>query len=350
MGIAVGTASWTDPTLIKDAGFYPSASMSAEDRLKYYASIFTMVEVDATYYGPPAERVSELWVERTPPHFRFDIKSYALFTQHPAEARSLWRDVAADLPPEHRDKKRVYLNHLPPEAVDRAWDHFRTSLEPLQRAGKLGAVMMQFPPWFTAKKANREYLREVGDRMAGMPVAVEFRHGSWMGEDDRDRTLSLLEQLGLAYVCVDEPQGFKTSVPPVVAATADLAVVRFHGHNAETWNAKGITAAERFEYLYSVDELREWVEPIRELASSAAETHAVMNNCYRDYGVRNARQLADLLGEGLQHGAPTERLDAADLADRTKAELLDEARRRDIPGRSSMTKTELARAIVEDDR
>jgi uncharacterized protein YecE (DUF72 family) len=302
--IAVGTSSWTDPTLTRDTDWYPAKTMSAEDRLKHYASVFPVVEVDATYYAPPAARVAELWAERTPPGFRMDVKAYSLLTQHPAQPKTLWKDLAEVLPEEHRGKRSVYLHHLPDDAVDEVWARFSEALEPLRAAGKLGAVMCQFPPWFTAKRANRDYLAALPPRLPGTRVAVEFRHPSWLAdEDEARRTFALLEQLDLAYVCVDEPQGAKSSVPPRTAVTAPLAVVRFHGRNAETWEKKGLTAAERFEYLYDEAELREWVPPIRELAGGAEEVHALFNNCYQDYGVRNAQQLGQLLGEGLQAGA-----------------------------------------------
>lgn len=304
MGIAVGTSSWTDPTLTKESDFYPRRSMSAEQRLRHYASIFPVVEVDGTYYAPPTARTAQLWAERTPAGFRMNVKAYALFTQHPTRPNTLWEEVHDELPDEHRDKRSTYLAHLPAAAVDRAWDHFGDALVPLQAAGKLAAVVFQFPPWFTARRDNRTYLAELAERLPGHQLAVEFRHRSWLdGDDDRRRTLRLLEEHGLAFVCVDGPQGFDSSVPPLVAATADLAIVRFHGHNRETWEAKGISAAERFRYLYSEEELAAWVEPIRGLAAATSETHALMNNCYRDYGVRNARQLGQLLGEGLQAGA-----------------------------------------------
>jgi uncharacterized protein YecE (DUF72 family) len=165
--------------------------------------------------------------------------------------------------------------------------------------------VFQWPPWFTAKRANRAYLETLPERLPDYRVAVEFRHGSWLGDGDRDRTLDLLRAAGMTYVCVDEPQGFKTSVPPVVAATSpELALVRFHGHNAENWERKGITAAERFRYLYDEGELAAWVPELRGLDEQAAETHALLNNCYQDYGVRNAYQLGVLLDEGLQPGAP----------------------------------------------
>ncbi len=307
MSILVGTSSWTDPTLVRDTDFYPPGASSAEERLRHYASIFPVVEVDSTFYAPPSPDVARLWVERTPLGFRMEIKSYGLFTGHPVRPGTLWEDLRREIPVEHQDKTSVYVGHLPGELVDEAWTRFDRALRPLHDAGRLGAVVFQWPPWFTAKRANREHLEALRDRLPDYRIAVEFRHGSWLSEGDRDRTLALLEEHALTYVCVDEPQGFKTSVPPVVAATtADLALVRFHGHNADNWQRKGITAAERFRYLYDEDELQAWVKPLKDLAVEVGETHVLMNNCYQDYGVRNAHQLASLLGEGLQPGAPAE--------------------------------------------
>ena len=294
--IRVGTASWTDKTLI-DSGWYPKKSMSAKERLAFYADRFRMVEVDATYYFPPTQDLAGLWKRRTPDDFRMDVKAYSLLTGHPTKPDSVWEDVYEQVLDEHRDKRNVYLEHFPPAAIDLAWEHFHDALKPLDSAGKLGAVFFQFPPWFHASRASRAFLSELADRLPGYQIAVEFRHRSWLADtDDARRTLDLLEDLGLAFVCVDGPQGFDSSVPPITAATADLAVVRFHGHNRETWEKSGISTAERFAYLYEEDELRDWVDPIRDLASEASETHAVMNNCYGDYGVRNAGQLATLLG------------------------------------------------------
>lgn len=293
--IYVGTASWTDPTLVRESDFYPRRSMSAEERLRFYAELFPLVEVDATYYFPPTAELAALWTERTPAHFRMDIKAYSLFTEHPTNPKSLWRDVHADIPEEHRSKRSLYLSHLPAAAVDRAWEHFRAALMPLHSAGKLGAVFFQFPPWFRPNRRSRDYLAGLRERLPDYDIGVEFRHGSWMQEGEGERTLRLLEEIGLSYVCVDEPQGFDTSVPPVLAATAPLAVVRLHGHNRETWEKKGITPAERFRYLYSEAELEAWAPRIQELMGSSQETHVLMNNCYRDYGVRNAQQLKAIL-------------------------------------------------------
>ena len=304
--VRIGTASWTDPTLTRETDWYPRKSMSAEERLRHYASIYTMVEVDATYYYPPTQDLAGKWTERTPSDFRFDVKAYSLLTQHPTRADSVWAEVAEQLPEDHRDKRRVYLEHLPEPAVERAFTLFAEALLPLESAGRLGAVFFQFPPWFVASRDNRRYVESLPDRLPQYPIAVEFRHHTWLDEDTAPRTLELLERRGLAHVCVDGPQGFASSVPPVPAVTADLAVVRFHGHNAETWEKKGISAAERFAYLYDERELEEWAGTIETLRGSAAETHAVFNNCYRDYGVVNARQLGQLLDAGLQADAPPE--------------------------------------------
>ncbi len=295
--IRVGTASWTDPTLTKEADWYPKRSMSAEERLRYYADRFRVVEVDSTYYFPPTVDLAEKWIDRTPEDFRFDIKSYSLFTGHPTKQRSVWADVLAQLPEEHRGKSNVYLDHLPEAAVDRAWERFREALRPLDSAGKLGAVFFQFPPWFHPGSKARRFLQELPQRMEGFDVAVELRNAGWFGGGDTDRTLEMMDELELAYVCVDEPQGFDNSVPPVTAVTHPrLAVVRMHGHNRENWNRKGISAAERFRYLYSEEELEEWAAEVRKLAEGTRETHVLFNNCYRDYGVRNAAQMAHLLG------------------------------------------------------
>ena len=305
--IRVGTASWTDPTLTKETDWYPKKSMSAADRLKYYASLFPVVEVDATYYYPPTEDLAGKWVERTPADFRFDVKAYGLLTGHPARAESVWPEVRSQLPSEHRDKRRIYLDHLPEDAVTLAFERFAEALLPLDSAGKLGAVFFQLPPWFVANRANRRYLEALPDRLPQYPIAVEFRHRSWLDDDTAPRTMDMLQRRGLTYVCIDGPQGFDSSVPPIVTATTDLAVVRFHGHNAETWEASGISAAERFAYRYNDDELRTWAGRVAELSTSAGETHAVFNNCYRDYGVVNARQLGELLDTGLQPDAGLQR-------------------------------------------
>jgi uncharacterized protein YecE (DUF72 family) len=296
--IYYGTSSWTDRTLLASKRFYPSSASSAADRLRFYAERFPLVEVDSTYYALPSERNAALWIERTPQHFVFNVKAFGLFTGHPVPERSLPAAVKERLPESVREKARIYRKDLPKEVDELVWDMFESALRPLADAGKLGAILFQFPHWFVRSRRNFDYLRELGERFP-YRIAVEFRGGGWMEEAKRESTLAQLEELGMAYVVVDEPQGFRSSTPPVVACTSpELAFIRFHGHNAETWEKPGLTAAERFRYLYDEEELRAWVKPAQELSGQAKQLHILMNNCYEDYGVRNAAQIATMLAGG----------------------------------------------------
>lgn len=292
--VRTGTCSWTDPTLVKGTDWYPRKSMSAADRLAFYAAHFPVVEVDSTYYWPPTPKLAEDWVERTPDGFVMDVKAYSLLTGHPTRRESLWDDLRELVVEEHRGKRNVYADHLPPDAVDEAWTRFDHALAPLHRAGKLGGVLLQYPEWFTPKKANREILRAARERLPDYDLYVELRSPRWWATgEDRDRTLGVLRDAGLVHVIVDAPP--KAGLPAVVAATAGAAVVRFHGRNDDTWDRKDISAAERFDYLYGRDELAEWVPRIEQLAGEVDRVHALLNNCHGDKGVRNAADLADLL-------------------------------------------------------
>jgi uncharacterized protein YecE (DUF72 family) len=288
--IQVGTASWTDRTLI-ESGWYPEDADTPEKRLRYYAEQFPLVEVDSTYYGLPAEQTASLWAERTPARFTFNVKAFSLFTQHPTRVTALPSDLRPD--PEQLDKHTLYLRDVPPDVVEEIWARFVSALEPLRAAGKLGPILLQFPPWFTISRANKDYILACAERLApDHQVCVEFRHQSWMIERNRQETLDFLTEHQLPLVCVDMPQGHRSSIPPVVAATSDLAVVRFHGHSTK-WTSKDIH--ERFGYLYSPDELREWAPRIRELSEDAEQVQVLMNNCYSNYAQTNAQQLAELL-------------------------------------------------------
>jgi uncharacterized protein YecE (DUF72 family) len=294
--VRIGTASWTDPTLIKSGRFYPPGTNTAEARLRFYASQFPIVEVDSSYYYLPREEQAGLWVERTPPDFVFNIKAFSLLTGHPTQRKAIPPDLEDEIDPEHRDAQRVYRNHLSSRALDELWKRFHDALLPLDSAGKLGAVLMQYPEWFTPKHDNREELRQLRERLPGYQLCVEFRNRAWLEERDREHTLETLAQEGLALVCVDMPQGFRSSLPPLAEVTApELAVARFHGRDPEAWKHKGPTATPRFRYLYKEQELREWVPRIEHLAEGARNVHVLMNNCYEDYAVRNARDLAGLL-------------------------------------------------------
>jgi uncharacterized protein YecE (DUF72 family) len=285
--VLIGTASWTDKTLLA-SGWYPENVDTPEKRLAYYAEQFRLVEVDATYYSLPSERNSELWAQRTPAGFVFDVKAFSLLTQHPTKLTSLPKALR----PEDA-KSRVYVKDLPPKTVDEVWDRFLSALTPLHEAGKLGALLLQFPQWFPIGKRNKDYLLECAERCRPYRVSVEFRNSTWMTEENQAETLDFLRSYGLTYVCVDMPQGFSSSIPPVLASTAELSVLRFHGHNDDGWNSGDIY--KRFGYLYSEEEMQQWAPRVAELGKSAAETHVLLNNCYRNYAQINARQLADLV-------------------------------------------------------
>jgi uncharacterized protein YecE (DUF72 family) len=291
-----GTASWTDPTMTAAGVFYPPQANSAEERLRYYASKFPVVEVDATYYALPQEAMSQRWVERTPDDFVFDVKAHALMTGQPTETKRLPKAIREALPEDLRDKGRLYAKNLPPEVAGEVWEAFRRGVEPLRASGRLGAIFLQFPRWVFPSHEARQHIRDARERLQGLQIAVEFRHGSWFNEKNAERTLRFLQDSAIPYVIVDEPQGFKSSVPPVaVASSPELAIVRFHGRRAETWEKQGIPPSERFRYLYDEDELADWVPTIRTVARQAKDTHVLMNNCYSNYGTTNAAELARLL-------------------------------------------------------
>jgi uncharacterized protein YecE (DUF72 family) len=290
--IRVGTCSWTDPTMVR--AWYPPTARSAADRLRYYAGRFDTVEVDSTFYGLPTPGTAELWVERTPPDFVFHIKAFAMLTRHGVKPEQLPAPIRATRTFELDQHRRIL--HPSPTLRQEVFHVFSDALEPLRRESKLGVILLQFPPYFVANAANREYIREAVGLLTPDRVAVEFRHASWLEPQELDTTLSLLGSLNAAYTCVDEPRlPGPTVLPTLTAATSDVAYVRFHGRNAATWNARVATAAERFNYLYSEPELAEWVQPIQRLREDAKTTYVMFNNCFADYAPRNARQMMSLL-------------------------------------------------------
>jgi uncharacterized protein YecE (DUF72 family) len=291
--IKVGTASWTDKTLL-DSGWYPESANTPEKRLAYYARQFSLVEVDATYYAPPNEQTSALWAQRTPANFAFNIKAFSLLTGHPTKVSALPKDLRPETDKKNpeTDKKNLYPKDIPPQTFEDVWSRFLSALDPLVDAGKLGLLLFQFPPWFTISKANKQTLLEVAARCEPLRIAVEFRHSSWFDGDNERETLDFLRAHNLPYVVVDMPQGHKSSIPPVVEATSDLAVVRFHGHS-ENWASKDIH--EKFGYLYPKSELAGWIPKISDLATKTEQTHVLMNNCCGDFAQRNATDLRKML-------------------------------------------------------
>ena len=249
--------------------WYPRDVRSAEGRLRYYAQAYDTVEVDSPFYRLPTPEVSARWAERTPPGFVFHAKASAQMTGH-EEA----------------------------ESQERAFREFRTALAPLEEANKLRGVLLQYHPRFVKSGPALDVLRGVRDLLAPLVPLIEFRHRSWMTEEERADTLAFLEQHGLAYVSVDSPRTRASNVMPrIAAATQDVAYVRFHGRNWRTWNKKTRTSGERFDWLYSREELAEWVAPLGRLAEETREVYALFNNNRDDFAPRSAQVLRGLLDE-----------------------------------------------------
>lgn len=294
--LLVGVASWTDPSMTAPGVFYPDRMTSAEARLRYYASRFPLVEVDSTYYAIPARKMAELWCDRTPDGFTFDVKAHALMTGQPSEVSRLPKELRAQLPPELAKKTRVYTTELPEEIRTQVWRAFLDALLPLKDSGRLGAILLQYPRWIGPSRANAALIEEARTRLEGWRAAVEFRNRAWFDERTRARTLALLERNGFAYVSVDSPPGFESSVPPIPVATSPkLGIVRFHGRNTDTWEAKVTQVSQRFRYLYDERQLREWLPMITAVSEQAEEVHLVFNNCYGNYGTTNALEMAGML-------------------------------------------------------
>lgn len=294
--ILVGTSSWTDKTLIESGRFYPPSAKTPEDRLRFYASQFPIVEIDSSYYGIPSLENAQRWVERTPPGFLFNIKTYRLFTRHQTPVVSLSREIRDALGPV--DKKNIYDHELPAELTTDLWRQFRGVLEVLRAGDKLGAVHMQFAPWVAFHPDTFEYIEHCRAMLAGFTVAVEFRNKTWFNTDRHiARTLEFERANGLVNVVVDEPQGMANTIPAVWEITnPTLTVVRLHGRNHGTWNRKGLKASsQRFDYDYSDQELTELSRAVRKIASRADTTHVLFNNNYQDQGQRGARTLSSML-------------------------------------------------------
>ena len=296
MSIHVGTCGWTDPTLIESGRFYPSPKMTAEERLRFYASRFDTVEVDSTFYALPSEKVIGLQTQRTPADFTLHYKAFGLLTRHAVDARRLPKVIKEMLPAGLAQASRLRYEQVPEAAIDMAWRMFDSAILPAESAGKLGVVLFQFPPDFACAPAHQDYILACRDRLPHYRLAIEFRHPSWLSAANRELIFGWLRENRLTYVSVDEPQFSEPiTVPPVAEATTDIAYVRLHGRNADAWLKRNITAAERFAYDYSDGELAEWVLKIQKVANFADDTFVMFNNCFRNYAVKNAQRLAEML-------------------------------------------------------
>jgi uncharacterized protein YecE (DUF72 family) len=301
--VRVGTCSWADEALTK--AFYPPGLPAAE-RLPWYAEHYDTVEVDSTYYHLPAREMVARWAERTPDDFVMHVKAFGVMTRHPVKVDQLPTDLREEAPVDERGR----IERPSREFRGEIFRRFLEALEPLRQAGKLGGILFQFPPYVVPRESSYDYLEWALEQLGGEAPLVEFRHRSWYEGEQLPETLALLERLGAAHVVVDAPQVEAKNVPPtVLAVTAPVTYVRFHGRNAGTWNVRGGSASERFDYLYSEDELREWVPQLHELAGQAEQAFAVFNNNNRSPGpggapVAQAAWNADMLKRLLsQEGA-----------------------------------------------
>ena len=270
--IRVGTCSWADEALTKY--WYPKGVPSGA-RLAYYAEHFDTVEVDSTYYRLPAREMVERWAERTPDGFVMHVKAFGVMTRHPVKIDQLPPDLRDEAPVDQRGRIERPSREFRAEIFSR----FLDALEPLRSAGKLGGLLFQFPPYVVPKESSLDYLAWAREQVGDDRMLVEFRHRAWYEEDQREETLRFLEEHGMSHVVVDAPKTDGKNVPlTVLALTTPFLYVRFHGRNADTWNVRGGSASERFDYLYSDGELEEWVGPLRELAGQAEQAYAFFNN------------------------------------------------------------------------
>ena len=297
----MGISSWVDPALIEDGSFYPKKSMTAEARLRYYARFFDTVEINSAYYAIPDPRHALRWVERTPPGFVFHVKAYSLLTGHHPRPGTLPAELQLLLPerPALTPRGEVAGSNFPPEALDAAFRIFRSALQPLAEAGKLGYVLFQLAPWVHFGEGALDYLASLPGRLPGWTVAVEFRHRSWFPDHAAD-TLELLRRFRLAHVIVDAP-AVAGAVPRVTTATTPAAVFRLHGRNAEGFlrqvRGEEPVVREKYDYLYTEAELRELLPEVEGIAEETEEVFISFNNNNRAYPVQNARMLKRLLGQ-----------------------------------------------------
>lgn len=287
--IRIGTSSWTEKSLIEGGAFYPRSAGTPKARLKYYARRFDTVEIDSSYYQIPTTDMARAWAERTPDKFLFHVKAYGALTGHNIDPKRLPDHLRRMLPVEDRDRDDVHVSD--PAALKAMAQEMTGALAPLKEAGKLGFIIFQFPPWFGCKKANKEYLLYCRELVAGHPIAVEFRHGSWLTGRNREGVFAFLRENKITYITCDEPQlGSLATAPFHPEATTSVAYLRLHGRSADNWQ----THENGKEYLYGEPELKLIAAEAARLSEKARLTFVMFNNCRCGYAVRNALQMRDL--------------------------------------------------------
>ncbi|WP_328755644.1 DUF72 domain-containing protein [Geomonas propionica] len=247
--------------------------------------------MESSYYHIPSLEMAQAWAERTPPGFLFHVKAYGALTGHNIDPRRLPEELRGMLAPCDLDREEL---HVAEPALLRAMAQtLLAALEPLRQARKMGFIIFQFPPWFGYKKANLDYLHYCKELMAGTPVAVEFRHGSWFTSQHRDEMLAFLKGHKITYITCDEPQfGNLTTAPFHPAATTGIAYIRLHGRNGDSWHSEAPTD----EYRYQEAELKEIAAHALNLSEAARTTFIMFNNCRCGYAAQNALEMRDLCG------------------------------------------------------
>ncbi len=297
----IGLSAWTDKSMLEDGHFYPRKTMTAEERLWWYSRYFDVVEVNSSFYAIPSPDTTTLWVARTEPGFRFNVKAYAVLTGHDVDAARLPEPLKALLPSRVRKTGagRVVNREFGAEAKAWALDALRAALRPLRDAERLGYVLFQLAPWVKASDAALAHLASVRRALPKTVVAVEFRSRSWFGART-DETLRFLRDHQLTYVSIDGPRN-RAAMPSLPALTTETGVFRLHGRNVAGFikqlQGKSPTVAEKYDYLYSPEELEEIARAAGALNGTAEQVHIAMNNNNRDYPVVNGLTLKAMLLE-----------------------------------------------------
>jgi uncharacterized protein YecE (DUF72 family) len=260
--IRIGPAGWK----YKDweGVVYPKPAPRGFDPLAYISEYFTTVEINTSYYGPPKPATAKKWVESVAQNrdFRFTTKLFHSFTHERKPA-----------PEDERD--------------------FKSGIAPIKEAGRLGAILIQFPWSFKNDPDSRQYLSQLQARFREYPLVIEVRHGSWI----TDEILDTFAELGLGLCNIDQPL-FHRSVKPAAFTTAHVGYVRLHGRNYQKWFSQSANVRERYDYLYSPGELEPWVARIKHIAEDAQETYAVTNNHNIGKSTVNALELQAFLHSG----------------------------------------------------
>lgn len=290
--VRIGTSSWSDRSLTQDSQWYPKKTMKAAERIAFYAQHLPIVEIENTYRFPPTPAVAQQWVDRTPDGFTIDLPIWSLLSEQPTVPPSLWEDLFTEVRPDRRDHPRLYSSHLSDEGMQECWRRFRHAVAPLAEAGRLGTLILRYPKWFGPRETSIEVLERTREHLGDLPVAVEFSCDDWLVPTECETTFSLLEELDLAFVCVDAPENSRLRLHGASATTSDIAVLRLSGRREFD---HGEWVADWRGYRYGAEELRGLSRRIHHLASGAKEVHVLVSTCWRDDAVANAQALTALL-------------------------------------------------------